>query len=327
MTENSNQLMKYLLTLFTLMFSLASYAGEYPTQQSVLKRLHDMVKSVKSTNYKGRFVYSQGQQLELLEIIHKVDANSQEKVSLKALTGDATEIIHDGNAIVCVYPDANSSSIARNAIPKGISPLLPETLSMLSKLYTLSYQGDDRLVDRAVDIFSILPKDKYRYGMRFFIDQITALPLQIDKFGEDGSIVTRIMFTEISFDVGNSFGPVINQTNGRFIVVERDSQSKQQVESDSQWLLTDLPAGYKEINRRIMRQGDAQTEHIVLGDGLSSMSVYIEPSTENNQLTGFASIGAVQAYGKRYGNMQVTAMGEVPHSAVAYVANGVKKRQ
>ena len=298
----------------------------YDSEGAVLKRLHSMIKAIKETEYSGRFVYQHGQYLDLLEISHQPGKEGVEKIHLKALTGDATEIIHDGSAVICVYPDAHASSVALNAIPKGLSPLLPETLDHLSGLYQLTHSGEDRLVGRMVDVFSLLPLDKYRYGMRFYVDRISALPLKIDKFDHYGRNLSQIMFTDISFEVPAGFGPVINHTDDkRFVVMDRKDGTEEHVDH-SLWVLKDLPPGYHEINRRLIHRKKFDTEHIVLGDGLSSMSVYIEASEKDNRLDGFASIGAVKAYGKRYGDTQVTAIGEVPSSAVALVVNGLKRQ-
>ena len=52
-------------------------------------------------------------------------------------------------------------------------------------------------------------------------------------------------------------------------------------------------------------------EHWVYSDGLASVSIFIETADANRALDGTSSIGAVNAYGRRIDNYQVTVVGEV----------------
>jgi sigma-E factor negative regulatory protein RseB len=64
-------------------------------------------------------------------------------------------------------------------------------------------------------------------------------------------------------------------------------------------------------------------EHLVLSDGLASISVYIE-SNPREGLIGGTSIGAVHAVGNRVDGHQVTIVGEVPSDTVEAVLAGMR---
>ena len=66
--------------------------------------------------------------------------------------------------------------------------------------------------------------------------------------------------------------------------------------------------------------------HMVYGDGLASISVYVEKlSSDEEQLHGGAMMGAMSAFGRVVDNHQVTVMGEVPMRTVTKVAESVQR--
>lgn len=66
-------------------------------------------------------------------------------------------------------------------------------------------------------------------------------------------------------------------------------------------------------------------EHLLLSDGLASVSVYIEPAT-NPGLDGTTRMGAVHAAGREIKQHRVTAVGEVPAATVATILDAVRHR-
>ena len=67
-------------------------------------------------------------------------------------------------------------------------------------------------------------------------------------------------------------------------------------------------------------------EHFVYGDGLASLSIYIEQLDANaKSLEGISRMGAMSAYGTMVGQYQVTVVGEVPGVTVRNVGRSVKR--
>jgi sigma-E factor negative regulatory protein RseB len=68
----------------------------------------------------------------------------------------------------------------------------------------------------------------------------------------------------------------------------------------------------------------APVEHFVFSDRLSSYSVYIELDAEDG-LQGVTRVGAAHAAGRRVGDYQITAVGEVPAATVEAAVAGVSE--
>jgi sigma-E factor negative regulatory protein RseB len=90
------------------------------------------------------------------------------------------------------------------------------------------------------------------------------------------------------------------------------------------WQFVDLPPGF-----RLVKQGDwldedgRRVEHLVLSDGLASVSIYVEGAPKQG-LRGSARIGAVHAAGAQVSRHQVTVVGEVPLQTVEAVLAGIR---
>jgi sigma-E factor negative regulatory protein RseB len=61
---------------------------------------------------------------------------------------------------------------------------------------------------------------------------------------------------------------------------------------------------------------------IVVGDGLASASIYIEPAGER-ALSGATRMGAITALGARLGEHQVTVIGEIPERTARLLIEGL----
>ena len=66
-------------------------------------------------------------------------------------------------------------------------------------------------------------------------------------------------------------------------------------------------------------------QHLVLSDGLASVSVYVESDPQAEGLEGGTRIGAVHAAGRRISGHQVTVVGEVPLETVEAVLAGIRR--
>jgi sigma-E factor negative regulatory protein RseB len=71
--------------------------------------------------------------------------------------------------------------------------------------------------------------------------------------------------------------------------------------------------------------GAAPAHHIVLSDGLASMSVYIEKlDPAKKKFVGASYMGAVNVYGAVVDDHQITVVGEVPAATVKMVAESIQ---
>ena len=90
-----------------------------------------------------------------------------------------------------------------------------------------------------------------------------------------------------------------------------------------------LPMGYAELSESVgtMPPGDASVSHVMLSDGMASVSVYVEhlpAAAQDTSVVGLSSMGAMNAFGLSLEHAFVTAVGEVPADTVRSIAQAVR---
>jgi sigma-E factor negative regulatory protein RseB len=287
--------------------------------------LERMVQALRSLDYAGTFVYLYEDQLETLEITHTVQ-DGQEFERLVSLNGAAREVRRDQRAITCVMPDEKAVSVDQRAQGSGLWPSLNLNLDNLNGQYLLSPLGQFRIAGRQSDVVGIIPKDKFRYGYRFYLDQKTGLPLKADLMGEEGRPIEQMMFTNLNFiTAGEGMTADLTEGDG-FRRLLRQPPQTQSPELLRNWAFFGLPAGFSlhAYNRWADERGRA-VEHFVLSDGLASVSVYVEKDQKEG-LRGQSHVGAVNAWGGVVAAHQVTAVGEVPQGTVRQIVDAMRYR-
>ena len=170
--------------------------------------------------------------------------------------------------------------------------------------------------------------DDLRYGYRMWIDADTGLLLRSDMLAPDGSMVERLMFTDMQ-SVANvapeRFRPSVE--GAQYTEHEGAESAGARLESPS-WIVGDMPAGFRVVShrRQAMPPHGMAVQHSVFTDGLASVSVFVEPPTADSMpLKGPSRMGAVHAFGRRVEGYQVTVVGEVPAVTVRRIAQSVRR--
>ena len=304
-------------------------AGDTPPQ-SARQWLDSMSSALQVLDYDGTFVYLHDNRLEAMRIVHQASPGG-EKERLIALTGSAREVLRDERVVTCIMPD-NKSVMVGQSRPRQPFPDVPEDLDSLSPYYQLRDAGEDRIAGRMTRVIDITPRDKFRYGYRFWIDKTNFMLLKFELKGVDGTAIEQFMFTGLK--VGEGISPATLEpslTGEGYNWFRQESGSKDPdvdpVQPD--WIVTLLPAGFKmtDSQRRRVRQGGEHAEHMVFTDGLATLSVYVEKVMANETaFTGLSNMGAMNAFGSVLGDYQVTVVGEVPAATVQSVARSVARR-
>jgi sigma-E factor negative regulatory protein RseB len=310
----------------TLLLLGAQWAHAGDTAGGEVKHLLErMMESLRTLEYSGTFVYLHGSQLETLEITHAV-RGGQELERLVSLNGSAREVRRDQRAVTCVMPDSRAVSVDPRAPGAGLWPTLGPDLGRLASMYLLYPLGESRIAGRNTQVVGIIPKDKLRYGYRFYLDRATALPLKTDLMDEHARPLEQIMFTSLSLqpvDIGGAG----DATPDGFRRLLRQAPHSDPHGHGHHWTFDGLPAGFELHLRHLWSdEDDHSVEHLVLSDGLASGSVYVEPSGTEG-LRGAANVGAVNAWGGVVDGYQVTAVGEVPKATVQVVVDALHQRE
>jgi sigma-E factor negative regulatory protein RseB len=67
--------------------------------------------------------------------------------------------------------------------------------------------------------------------------------------------------------------------------------------------------------------------HLVFSDGLSVLSMFVEPiNSQAQRLQGLSAEGVIGVYAREIDGYTVTTLGEVPNMALIETGNSVEKR-
>jgi len=307
---------------------LLAVAGQVCADSDARRWLNDMSSALQSLNYDGTFVYLHNGKLEAMRVVHQAGSQGV-KERLVSLTGSPREVLRDDKAVTCIMADSKSVMVEQSRPPQPF-PVVPEDLDSLSRYYQLEEAGDDRIAGHMTRVITITPRDRFRYGYRFWIDKNSHMLLKSDLTGVDGKAIEQVMFTrmDISSSIpAEALRPSLTGDGYNWIRQDTDSHDMK-VPGRPAWLVQRLPAGFEmtDFQHRRMREGGSRAEHLVFSDGLATLSVYIEKlNPDDEAYQGLSAMGAMNAFGAVVEDHQVTVVGEVPPATVQMVAGAVTR--
>lgn len=319
-------MMKIVFAITTLFaFIDIAYADDLSPKQL----LEEMCAAMSSQSYRGTFVHLHNNKIESMEIVRRKDADGEVE-KLLSLNGEAREIIRNKDVVTCVLPKSQKITIDK-ARPGSQLPLaLPQNLNNIEAFYELSLDGKERIAGLDSTIVSLKPKDSYRYGHRIWVDGDSKLMVKSDLLDEQGVPIEQIMFTKLVLDNNlpdSAFSSNLNADEFKRIEVGKGSMPEP-AESMLKWQLTQAPQGFSLVShtRQMAKSSQAPVEHMVLSDGMASVSVFIEPQ-QGQSLSGASRMGAVNAYGSVKADHKVVVVGEVPAATVMLINQYVERLQ
>lgn len=295
----------------SLAFALGGTAGAAEDPVGWLVR---MDRALRELDYEGRLVYVHGNSVEALQLTHSAEGGRERLVSL---SGPAREVKRDDAELVCPVPEVGTVSLARPDTRRGGHGLPTLDTGHIGEAYEARLEGEARVAGRSARIVSLVPRDRLRYGHRLYLDTESALPLKADLLDEHGVPLTQTMF--VSIEVRRASAPAHGAP------VPSPGPVANSVDTTLPWRFTDLPAGFRlaASARRLLPGSGRELQYAVFSDGAASVSLYIA-SPGHHDLQGTAEIGPVNAFGRRVGGYQITAMGEVPTATLEAFVAGVK---
>lgn len=309
------------LLIFT--FPAIVWAGDVGTDAvALLKKMHTTPQTL---NYKGTFIYSHDGTIESMRIFHKADKDGESE-RLLHLNGSAREVVRNKNIVTCFLSDNKSVMVNKRQANQNILLSLPENIESLKGNYNLIVGENDRIAGRMSRTVLVQPRDNFRYGYKLWLDMETGLLLSSALLNEQKQTVERIMFTEIDF-VDQIPQSLLEPTvSGKEFTWHKDmADSEHTTEAKSSWAVSSMPQGFLAAKHRIHNKDkEGPMEHIVLSDGLASVSVYVERLVnKSRKFIGSSYMGAVNVYGTVVDDHQVTVMGEVPKATVKMIASSI----
>jgi len=293
------------------------------TAMDWVQRMSDAMRNL---NYRGDFVYLHDNLLEGMQISHYKDIHG-EKERLISLNGEAREVIRDNQNLTCIWPSSRKV-IVDVSRKNSFSPIfIPDDIARLEKFYQMRLVGKDRVANMNAVIVHIDPRDQFRYGMKFWINEDNGLMMKSSLLDENDQVIEEVMFTSLQLFEGDNKLVIdtMPPIDDNFTLVRYHSgDSSRTFVADNAWQLSGVPGGFwrESVLRRKIPGSDQFVQQMVFTDGLASLSVFIEKKSELTQ-SGVSSMGAVNAFIRILNDHSVTAIGEVPPVTVKQVAESV----
>lgn len=332
-----------LLTSFLLMPSLAT------ADDAAIALLNRMNQALHELNYKGTLAYLRGDELSTLLIEHSVvnGVKRERVVRLNEGGGEVSSELKGFSlaSIPRIRPEmekvysfdmgrnnrvANIPCVIITARPKDRERYLQKfcidtSTGMLLdyKLVGKSHKPVEQFVFTSIEIR--LPESLA--GKASFPNKNQACELN-QNCPDQLAVVNTMDATAIVDQTVAS-----RQKAKTMIVTPQASNTFRQISNtdlDDGWVMEALPAGY-EMRQAPHLKGakdtDAVSKHYIVSDGLSSLSVFVSPVTEDSPV-GAVKInsGALNVVSQRKSGHVVTVVGEVPETTLKNIVNNLRKK-
>ncbi|BBL76055.1 MucB/RseB C-terminal domain-containing protein [Methylomagnum ishizawai] len=297
-----------------------------PPQAPALGWLTDMRHAVGQRNYKGTVAYLKDKQVESFQLFHAVNGGKEQE-RLVSMNSPLREVVRDAQKVACYYPETKTVFVENKPSTRSVLLDIPDDLTQLSRDYRVELKGQEYVARRLSQVVDITPLDAYRYARRIWIDTDSKLPLKFEILGEDGQAVEQMVFTSLDLDpsfAGGDLSP--SMPIDQFT---RQTSQRETLPLDSlHWELHDVPDGFQIVSYSHLQRppNDRKVEHILLSDGFSSVSIYIEDQKSGPPKEHPKKIGTINAESVKIGDYLATVMGEVPAKTVEAIAHGLRHR-
>lgn len=298
--------------------------------------LERMGYALEHLNYEGTLVQLHGSDAAVMRVVHRVD-NGRSVERITAMDEVGREIIREGDRMTCIFPDQRTVLVERRKDrPDLDSPLrkqLAGRISFPAALYDLRLRDGGRLVGRDTRLMTVEPLDEYRYGYRLWLDMATAMPLKLQVAGDNGRVVEQILFSQIAIPAAIPAAAVQPSLPIDGFIWRRPTPPDpgEDAAVSDRWRAENLPPGFSLRAARLKpaggTTGGGPLHHLVYGDGVASVSVFVEALAGNDEevAEGLSRLGAANAYTTTRGGYLVTAVGEVPGITVELIAEGMRE--
>lgn len=316
------------LAICVLVPAQASLAAQDDDAMEWLSRI---VTAAQGLDYAGTFIYQSGRNIETSRITHIVDENGEHE-RLEVLDGSPREVIRRNNEVWCVFPDQKTVITDRasgSSQQRSFPARLPASYAAISEFYEITKGRPGRVAGMKTQLIVLEPRDDLRYAHMLWAENESGLLLKARMVDEHGEIVEQFTFSDIRIggDIDrDGLKPRYRKDEAWRVV---SAHGNELAADEVGWHLGESVPGYelKSVVRRPLGRDQRDVLHLVFGDGLASISVFIEPldadEAEHGGLGPLAS-GAINIYRRSIDGHLLTALGEVPLRALQRIGDAME---
>jgi sigma-E factor negative regulatory protein RseB len=277
-------------------------------------------------DYRGMVAYLKDNRVESLQVVHGV-VNGIEQERLLSVNSPMREVIRNAGKVTCYFPETRSISVESKPTRDSFLLDIPSDLGALSRHYGFSLGKTEHVAQRLVQQISILPLDDFRYARKLWVDVESKLPLKYELVDENGQLLEQMVFTSIAVEKSTPAQDLAPTT--KFDSSWKIKQHENLPATSLIWTLDGVPDGFRMVSYSRLKRGpdNRAIDHILLSDGFSSVSVYIDQLMSDFFTAQPRKVGAINSYTRKLDEFLVTVMGEVPVKTVQSIGNGIHRQE
>lgn len=235
------------------------------------------------------------------------------------------EFLRSGDEVHCILPNKRAVLIDSWESESMLFTSMPASSERFADAYSMHVKSSGRVAGRPTTMLSIEPDDGLRFTHRLWLDTETGMPLRTQIVDGNDTVLSEIRFATIDFDVDLELPDFETDHDiADYRWIERRKSVSQAVDTD--WDSDALPVGFERVSvhDEVLRGSDKPATHILYSDGLSNVSVFIEPAAGRSSTTR-SRIGGANSFSTTRSGYRITAVGEVPVETAERIALSMRR--
>ena len=322
-----SRVQKFLVPCLLALTSVSIAQTQVQSPASAQQILQKMSQAMRTLNYQGTLALFRNGRLNTMQFYHAADQGVEQE-RLLSLNSPLLEAIRTPTLVKCFYPDSKRVVVDHRPSRRSFLMDLPDSFAESVQGYDFVLSKPETVARMPALVIDVKPKDGFRYARKIWISKNNSLPLRFELFNDHGKMLEQLVFTELH--VVNSL-PLIEipiEKNQVHHIHQLDFLDFDQ----TLFVLDEMPLGFKKVSftKQHLHGSDKLVEHLLLSDGFSSISIYLEENdneSDSKSFQGYQSVGAVNFYTDRLKNYQLTVMGEVPVKTLEYIVDKIRLRK
>lgn len=309
---------RYLILLVLSAGNASAEEIKLTARQALIK----MTKAMKDLNYEGTVAFFRNGKLETMKYFHAAkDGVEQER--LESLNSPLREVVRNADKVSCRFKQTHQVLVDYRPYEHSFLVDLPKNFDGLEQIYDFEMAGEEDIAMLPSYVVAIHPKDEFRYDRKIWIEKQKYLPLKAAIYDFSGELLDQVVFADQKIMDKLPFVDV-RVPNGS-VQVNQYQNLNNQISEQAPFIVSSMPSGFHEVffTQSPMRNSGQLVNHLVLSDGFSIVSVYME-NKNSTMDPGMHTVGATHSYSRVFDDYLITVMGEVPASTVKTMAQSVK---
>lgn len=281
--------------------------------------LQRMADASRRLAYEGVFIYQHGDTAVQSLLVSNRPAVAGKDSRLTAMDGIQREVRCSQGTSMNLLTQGGQVKAERRLNTRHFPDLLPANATPLANWYTVKLGDSQRVAGLECREVELAPKDNFRWGYVLCAEKDTALPLKAVMVNGSGQPLMQYRFAEIKLGAPVRTGPapaVAVTEAAQPVAAERVG-------------VKNLPPGFARVTavQRKLPNKPGDVEHWVFSDGLTHISLFLEPASHPVEaLRGQSKQGMINMLTRQVGPMQATILGDAPWPAVEAIALSLEPR-